>query len=259
MGRLDAKVCVVTGAGSGIGRAVARLCGREGATVACVDVAGENAKAVAAELAAGPGSGAAFAVDVTDEPAVAALYDEVERRFGGVHVLVNNAGVLLLGDGSVVETDLSVWSQVIEINLTGVFLCCKHGVPKLLSTGGGSVVNMASISGLIGSATSQIAYAASKGGVIALTRDIGIEFADRGIRANAVCPGPVETPLALQLYGSEEEWQRRRVHIPGGRLGTAEEIAEAVLFLASDASSWVNASAFVVDGGISAAYTTPEC
>jgi NAD(P)-dependent dehydrogenase (short-subunit alcohol dehydrogenase family) len=158
----------------------------------------------------------------------------------------------------VIDTELAVWQRVLEVNLTGVFLCCKHGIPRLLAAGGGSVVNMGSISGLIGSADSQIAYAASKGGVIAMTRDVAVEFARRGVRANAVCPGPVETPLVQLLYTDDDAWQRRRTHLPGGRLARPREIADAVLFLASDESSFVNGSAFVVDGGTSIAYTTPE-
>lgn len=255
---LEDTVVVVTGAGGGIGGASARLLAGEGAVVACADVLEEGARATAADIVSAGGRAEPFLVDVTDEASVAQLYDDVERRFGAVHALVNNAGVLLPGDVSVLETALDVWQRVLAVNLTGVFLCCKWGVPRLLAAGGGSVVNMASISGLVGSATSQIAYAASKGGVIALTRDVAVEFARRGIRANAVCPGPVETPLALQLYGDDEAWQRRRVHIPTGRLGTPEEVARAVLFLVSEDSSWVTGTALVVDGGISMAYTTPE-
>lgn len=258
MGRLDAKTCVVTGAGGGIGRACARRLAGEGSRVACADIDEATAHEVAAEITAAGGEAEAFAVDVTDEESVAALYAAAERRFANIHVLVNNAGVLLPGDASVIDTDLAVWGRVLDINLSGVFLCCKHGIPRLLDSGGGSVVNMASISGLVGSATSQIGYAASKGGVIAMTRDIAVEFARRGIRANAVCPGPVETPLALQLYGDEAAWRRRQVHMPTGRLGTTAEIAEVVLFLASDESSFVTGSSLVVDGGISIAYTTPE-
>jgi NAD(P)-dependent dehydrogenase (short-subunit alcohol dehydrogenase family) len=258
MGRLDGKVCVITGAGGGIGRASALRFAEEGGRIACAEIVEEAGRATVAELVSRGGEAEFFPVDVTDEEAVAALYDRVEERFGAVHVLFNNAGVLLPGDGSVLETDLDVWRRVLDINLTGVFLCCKHGIPKLLAAGGGSVVNMGSISGLIGSATSQIGYAASKGGVIALTRDVAVELARRGIRANALCPGPVETPLALQLYTDEAAWQRRRVHIPAGRLGRPEEIAEAALFLASDESSWVTGSSVVVDGGIMVAYTTPE-
>ena len=255
MGRLDGKVCVVTGAGGGIGGACARLLAAEGARVACADVVSDAAESVAQSIG---DDAATFAVDVTDESAVGALYREVERSFGAVHVLVNNAGILAADDRSVLETDRTVWQRVLDVNLTGVFLCCKHGIPRLLSAGGGSIVNMASISGLVGSATSQIAYAASKGGVIALTRDIAVEFARRGIRANALCPGPVETPLATQLYPDDATWQKRRIHLPTGRLGTPEDVAQAVLFLASEESGWVTGTAFVVDGATSIAFTTPD-
>jgi NAD(P)-dependent dehydrogenase (short-subunit alcohol dehydrogenase family) len=258
MGRLDAKVCAITGAGSGIGRACALAFAQEGARVAVADVAEEPGRTVAAEVEAAGAEGAFFRVDVTDEASVAALYAAVESRFGAVHVLVNNAGVLLPSDRSVLETELDAWRRVLDINLTGVFLCCKHGIPKLLAAGGGSVVNMASISGLIGSATSQIGYAASKGGVIALTRDVAIELARQRVRANAICPGPVSTPLALQLYEDEEAWERRRVHMPMGELGLPEDVAAAAVFLASDESRWVTGTCLVVDGGISIAYTTPE-
>jgi NAD(P)-dependent dehydrogenase (short-subunit alcohol dehydrogenase family) len=255
-GRLDGKVCVITGAGGGIGRACALRFGAEGARVALADIAAEAGQTVADEVEAAGGAAAFFAADVADEASVAGLYEEVEARFGAVHVLVNNAGVLVPGDESVLDTDLAVWERALAVNLTGVFLCCKHGIPKVLSAGGGSVINMGSISGLVGSATSQIAYAASKGGVIAMTRDIAVEFAKRNVRANAICPGPVETPLAMQVYGGEESWQRRRIHIPTGTLGHPSDVADAALFLASDESRWVNGTCLVVDGGISVAYTT---
>jgi NAD(P)-dependent dehydrogenase (short-subunit alcohol dehydrogenase family) len=257
-GRLDGKVCVITGAGSGIGRACARRFARESARVAVADVAEEPGRAVAAELSGLGADAVFFTVDVTEEESVARLYDAVETRFGAIHVLVNNAGVLHPGDASVLETELEAWQRVLDVNLTGVFLCCKHGIPKLLAAGGGSVINMGSISGLVGSATSQIAYAATKGGVIALTRDLAVEFARRGVRANTICPGPVETPLAMQLFQDEAAWQRRRVHLPTGRLGTPEEVAELALFLASDEAAGMTGASVVVDRGLSIAYTTPE-
>ena len=256
--RLDGKVCVITGAGSGIGRACAMRFASEGGRIAVADIVEDAGRETVEQIEEAGGESAFFRVDVTDEESVAALYDAVESRFGAVHVLMNNAGILHPSDGSVVETERPVWDRVLAINLTGVFLCCKHGIPKLLAAGGGSVVNTGSISGLVGSASSQIAYAATKGGVIAMSRDIAVEFARRGIRCNALCPGPVETPLAMQLYGDEAAWQRRKVHIPTGRLGTTAEIAEAALFLAADESSWVTGASLVVDGGISIAYTTPE-
>jgi NAD(P)-dependent dehydrogenase (short-subunit alcohol dehydrogenase family) len=245
--RLDGRVCVITGAGSGIGRACALRFAGEGGRIAVADVAAEPGQAVVAEIESAGGEAAFFAADVSDEASVARLYADAEERFGAVHVLVNNAGVLLPGDVSVLATEHETWQRVLDINLT-----------KLLAAGGGSVVNMASISGLVGSATSQIAYAASKGGVIALTRDVAIEFARRNVRANAICPGPVETPLAMKLYGGEAAWQRRRVHIPTGALGRPEDVADGALYLASNDSRWVTGTCLVVDGGISVAYTTPE-
>ena len=257
MGRLDGKACVITGAGSGIGRACALRFAHEGAQVACADIVEVAGRETAAAIESAGGSAVFFPADVIDEASVSSLYQEAERRFGALHILVNNAGVLLPTDGSVLELGLDTWRRVLDINLTGVFLCCKHGIPKLLAAGGGSVVNMASICSIIGSATAQTAYTASKGGVAALTREVAVEFARSNVRVNALLPGPVETPLALQLYPDDEAWQRRRVHIPAGRLGRPEEIADAALFLASDESSWVTGSSLVVDGGITVGYTTP--
>jgi NAD(P)-dependent dehydrogenase (short-subunit alcohol dehydrogenase family) len=258
MGRLDGKVCVITGGGGGIGRASAQRFAAEGASVAVADVIDAAANETVGAIQQDGGVADAFHVDVTDEHSVRALYSAVEARFGGVHVLFNNAGVLLPGDVSVLDTELDVWRRVLDINLTGVFLCCKHGLPKLLAAGGGSVINMGSISGLVGSATSQIAYAATKGGVISLSRDIAVELARKGVRCNALCPGPVETPLAAQLYGDRVAWERRRVHLPTGRMGLPSEIADAALFLASDESTFVTGTCLVVDGGLAIAYTTPE-
>jgi NAD(P)-dependent dehydrogenase (short-subunit alcohol dehydrogenase family) len=196
--------------------------------------------------------------DVTDETAVAELYARVRRELGRVDVLFNNAGISPNDDASVLETGLEAWERVQATNLRSVFLCCKHGIPHLLQTGGGSVINTASFVAVMGSATSQISYTASKGGVLALSRELGVEFAKRGVRVNALCPGPVDTPLLRELYASDPvAAQRRLVHVPMGRFAHADEIANAVLFLASDESSYVNATEFLVDGGISGAYTTP--
>jgi NAD(P)-dependent dehydrogenase (short-subunit alcohol dehydrogenase family) len=249
---------VITGAGSGIGRETALRFAAEGARVACADVVEETGRAVVSEIAGAGGEADFFAADVADQRSVAALYDAVEARFSAVHVLVNNAGVMLAEDGSVIDTGLAVWQRVLDVNLTGVFLCCKHGIPKLLAAGGGSIVNTASFVAVMGAATPQIAYTASKGGVLALTREIAVEFARRGIRANALCPGPVETPLFEQLLAAPGARERRLVHVPMGRFGQAADVADAALFLASDESTWVTGTAFLVDGGITAAYVTPE-
>jgi NAD(P)-dependent dehydrogenase (short-subunit alcohol dehydrogenase family) len=242
MGRLDGKVAVITGSSGGIGVATSERFAAEGATVVGVDVAG----------------GADFAVDVTDEDAVRDLYAEVRERHGRIDVLFNNAGISPGEDASAVDTDLEVWRRVQEVNLTSVFLCCKHGIPHLLETGGGSVINTASFVAVLGAATSQISYTASKGGVLALSRELGVELARRGVRVNALCPGPVDTPLLRELYANDpDEAARRLVHVPMGRFAEPVELANAALFLASDESSYVTASAFMVDGGISGAYVTP--
>ena len=243
MGSLDGKVCVVTGAAGVIGRETVGVLTREGAVVVGVDVKGE----VDADLF--------LAADLTDAEQVAATYAAVAERFGHIDVLFNNAGIALPQDGSVLDTDLATWNQVIEVNLTSIFLCCKYGIPYLLQAGGGSVINTSSLVAKVGSAASQIAYTASKGGVLALSRELGIEFARRGVRVNALCPGPVDTPLLRTLFDSEQA-ARRLVHVPYGRFAQAREVAEAVGFLASDRSSYVNATEFMVDGGISSAYVT---
>ena len=246
MSRLAGKVCVITGAAGGIGGATAQVFAREGAQVVGVDLL---------EHAVGELS---LTADVTDETAVAELYARVRRELGRIDVLFNNAGISPNDDASVLETGLEAWERVQATNLRSVFLCCKHGIPHLLETGGGSVINTASFVAVMGSATSQISYTASKGGVLALSRELGVEFAKRGVRVNALCPGPVDTPLLRELYASDPvAAQRRLVHVPMGRFAHAEEIANAVLFLASDESSYVNATEFLVDGGISGAYTTP--
>jgi NAD(P)-dependent dehydrogenase (short-subunit alcohol dehydrogenase family) len=245
-GRLEGKVCVITGVAGGIGAASAALFAREGACVVGVDLLEHSVGELSVRA------------DVADEDAVAALYARVHDRLGRIDVLFNNAGISPADDGSVLDTTLDAWARVQEVNLRSVFLCCKHGIPHLLESGGGSVINTASFVAVLGSATSQISYTASKGGVLALSRELGVQFARRGVRVNALCPGPVDTPLLRELYASDPEQAARRLaHVPMGRFAEAEEIANAVLFLASDESSYVNATTFLVDGGIAGAYTTP--
>jgi NAD(P)-dependent dehydrogenase (short-subunit alcohol dehydrogenase family) len=244
--RLEGKVCVITGARGGIGTASAAVFAREGARVAGVDV-----------VDGAPGE-LSLRVDVTDEQQVIEMYERVLEQFGRIDVLFNNAGISPPEDASVLDTPLDAWERVQEVNLRSVFLCCKHGIPHLLAVGGGSVINTASFVAVMGAATSQISYTASKGGVLALSRELGVEFARRGVRVNALCPGPVDTPLLQELYASDpEKAARRLVHVPIGRFARAEEIANGALFLASDESSFVTASTFLVDGGLSGAYTTP--
>jgi NAD(P)-dependent dehydrogenase (short-subunit alcohol dehydrogenase family) len=246
-GRLDGKVCVITGAAGGIGAATAEAFAREGARVVGVDLRDNS-----------PGD-LALAVDVTDEDAVRDMYARVRDELGRVDVLFNNAGISPDDDTSVLETSLEAWQRVQDVNLKSVFLCCKHGIPHLLENGGGSVINTASFVAVMGAATSQISYTASKGGVLALTRELGVEFARRGVRVNALCPGPIDTPLLRELFAKDPVKARRRlVHVPMGRFGKAEEIANGVLFLASDESSFMTATTFLVDGGLSGAYVTPE-
>jgi NAD(P)-dependent dehydrogenase (short-subunit alcohol dehydrogenase family) len=246
MGRLDDKVCVITGAASGIGAESARLFSAEGARVAGVDVQ-EGAEGVLAIQA-----------DVTDEGQVRDMYARVRDELGRIDVLFNNAGISPPDDASVLETSLKAWQRVQDVNLRSVFLCCKHGIPHLLDADGGSVINTASFVATMGSAVSQISYTASKGGVLALSRELGVEFARRGVRVNALCPGPVSTPLLRDLFAKDpEKAARRLVHLPMGRFAETEEIARAALFLASDESSYVTASTFLVDGGLSSAYLTP--
>jgi NAD(P)-dependent dehydrogenase (short-subunit alcohol dehydrogenase family) len=254
IGRLEGKVAVITGAASGIGRQSARRFAAEGATVCVVDLADEAGEQVAAEV-----GGLYLHADVTDPDDVQAMYAKAAGRFGGIDVLFNNAGISPPDDASVLDTDLEAWQRVQDVNLKSVFLCCKHGIPHLLERGGGSVVNTASFVAVMGAATSQISYTASKGGVLALSRELGVEFARRGVRVNALCPGPVNTPLLQELFAKDpDKAARRLVHLPMGRFAEADEIAAAACFLASDDASYVTASAFLVDGGLSAAYVTPE-
>jgi NAD(P)-dependent dehydrogenase (short-subunit alcohol dehydrogenase family) len=248
MSRLAGKVCVITGASSGIGAETAALFRREGATVVGVDL---RADAPEVDLA--------LACDVADEDAVRGTFAAAREAFGRLDVLFNNAGISPPDDASVLDTSLEAWQRVQDVNTKSVFLCCKHGIPHLLEAGGGSVINTASFVAVMGAATSQISYTASKGGVLALSRELGVEFARRGVRVNALCPGPVNTPLLQELYAKDEEAaQRRLVHLPMGRFAEVREIAYGVLFLASDESSYVTAQTFLVDGGLSGAYVTPE-
>ncbi len=255
-GRLDGKVCVITGAGGGMGREAAILFTAEGACVCAADVMLD-----AAEETVSMCSGEAFAarVDVADEGEVESMMTATVERFGGIDVLYNNAGISPADDASILDTSVEAWQRVQDVNAKGVFLCCKHGSPRLLERGGGSIVNVASFVALLGAATSQISYTASKGAVLSMTRELAVQFARQGLRVNALCPGPVETPLLLSIYGSDPAaLERRRVHWPTGRLASPREIVNAALFLASDESSYVNGATFVVDGGLTAAYVTPE-
>jgi NAD(P)-dependent dehydrogenase (short-subunit alcohol dehydrogenase family) len=244
--RLENKVCVITGAGGGIGSASVELFQREGAKVVGVDLAADA-----------PGD-LSVRVDIAQEDQVADMFARTREAFGRIDVLFNNAGISPADDGSALETTVEAWQRVQDVNLRGVFVCCKHGIPHLLQSGGGSVINTASFVAVLGAATSQISYTASKGGVLALSRELGVEFARRGVRVNALCPGPVDTPLLRELFASDpEQAARRLVHVPMGRFAQAEEIAQGALFLASDDASYVTASTFLVDGGLSGAYTTP--
>jgi NAD(P)-dependent dehydrogenase (short-subunit alcohol dehydrogenase family) len=253
-GRLEGKVAVVTGGAGGIGRETARRFAEEDARVCIVDLAEEPGQETASEI-----DGIYVHADVTDPEDVQRMYDETAERFGGIDVLFNNAGISPSDDDSILETGLEAWERVQNVNLKSVYLCCKYGIPYLLERGGGSIINTASFVAVMGAATSQISYTASKGGVLALSRELGVEFARRGIRVNALCPGPVNTPLLQEIFAKDpEKAERRLVHLPMGRYAEATEIAGAVLFLASDDASYVNASTFLVDGGLSGAYVTPE-
>ena len=246
-GRLEGKVCVITGAASGIGATSARMFAAEGARVAGVDVSDDA------------GGELALSCDVTDEAQVEAMYGRVRDELGRIDVLFNNAGINPPDDTTITETTVEAWRRVQDVNTLGVFYCCKHGIPHLLDGGGGSVINTASFVAVMGAAVSQISYTASKGAVLAMSRELGVEFARRGVRVNALCPGPINTPLLQELFASDPgKAERRLVHLPMGRFGEPEEIANAAIFLASDESSYVTASTFLVDGGLSGAYLTPE-
>jgi NAD(P)-dependent dehydrogenase (short-subunit alcohol dehydrogenase family) len=256
--RLEEKVALITGAGSGIGREAALLFAKEGAKVVAVDMNDAAGKETAAAIEKDGGRAVFVHADVSRSADVEAMIAAAKKTYGRLNVLFNNAGIFPANDGSVLETDEKTWDLVLSVNLKGVFLGCKYGIPAMLESGGGSIINTASFVALMGSATPQIAYTASKGGVLALTREIAVEFARSGIRVNAICPGPVDTPLLQELFSDPTRRARRLVHIPMGRLAQAKEVAQAALFLASDDSSYVNGAAFTVDGAITAAYTTPE-
>ena len=253
MGRLDNKVAIITGAASGIGLATAHRFAGEGAKVVVADLAETEGTALANEL-----GGTYVNVNVADEASVQAMYAKVISVYGGIDVLFNNAGISPADDDSILTTGLDAWRRVQDVNLTSVYLCCKYGIPHLLERGGGSIINTASFVAVLGSATSQVSYTASKGGVLAMSRELGVQFARQGIRVNALCPGPVNTPLLRELFAKDPERAARRlVHVPMGRFAEPDEIAKAVVFLASDDSSFITASTFLVDGGIHGAYVTP--
>jgi NAD(P)-dependent dehydrogenase (short-subunit alcohol dehydrogenase family) len=252
-GRLEDKVAVITGAGSGIGLASARRFAAEGAKVVCVDIDPPAGKAAADDV-----GGIFVHADVTVDADVQAMYATAVETFGGLDIAFNNAGISPSDDDSILTTGIDAWRRVQEVNLTSVYLCCKYAIPHLQARGGGSIINTASFVAVMGSATSQISYTASKGGVLAMSRELGVQFARERIRVNALCPGPVNTPLLQELFAKDPERAARRlVHIPLGRFAEPDEIAAAVAFLASDDSSFITASTFLVDGGISGAYVTP--
>ena len=255
MGALDGRVCVITGAAGGMGREAALLFSSEGAKICIGDVDAEAGEKTASDCT----DGMFVEVDVSDANSVEGMYRAATERFGGVDVLYNNAGIMPADDASILDTEVEAWQRVQDVNTTGVFLSCKYGIPHLLDRGGGSVINVASFVALMGAATSQVSYTASKGAVLSMTRELAVEFARRGVRVNALCPGPVETPLLMRLFDdSPGALERRTVHLPMGRFAQAKEIAYGALFLASDESSYVNGSTFLVDGGLTAAYVTPE-
>ncbi|GAA4563608.1 3-oxoacyl-ACP reductase [Planotetraspora kaengkrachanensis] len=253
MQRLQDRVAVITGAGSGIGLATAQRFAQEGAKIVAVDLDEAAGSKVADEV-----GGLFVRADVANEDDVVRMYQTAFDTYGSVDVAFNNAGISPPEDDSILETGIEAWRRVQEVNLTSVYLCCKHVLPYMRRQGKGSIINTASFVAVLGSATSQISYTASKGGVLAMSRELGVQFAREGIRVNALCPGPVDTPLLRELFAKDpERAQRRLVHVPIGRFARAEEIAAAVAFLASDDSSFITASEFLVDGGISGAYVTP--
>jgi NAD(P)-dependent dehydrogenase (short-subunit alcohol dehydrogenase family) len=256
--RLENKVALITGAGSGIGRESALLFAQEGARIVVVDVNDEAGEKVVAEIRDSGGEAVYAHADVSKSADAEGMIRKAEESFGRLDVLFNNAGISHAKDDDAIATEEEVWDLTMNINLKGVFLGCKHGIPALRRAGGGSILNTASFVALLGAATPQLAYTASKGGVLALTRELAVIHARENIRINALCPGPLRTELLMKYLDTEEKRQRRLVHIPMGRFGEAQEIAKAALFLASDESSFTTGATFLVDGGITAAYVTPE-
>ena len=256
--RLQGKKIIVTGAGSGIGRATALKCAAEGASLACVDLNAPAAQSVVEAIQQAGGSAMSLIGDLTDEVACAALFSRAASTLGGVDVLFNNAGICLPDDAGPVETSLADWNATIAANLTSVFLCCKAGIPYLLESGRGVIINNASIVALVGSAFPQIAYTAAKGGVLAMTREIAIMYARQKLRCVAICPGPTATPLVKNFMADAEAWRLRRPYLPMGRLATPDEIANVVAFLASDEASFINGAAYAIDGGLTASYVIDD-
>ncbi len=256
--RLDGKVALITGAASGIGRSAAILFAQEGASIVCVDINDEGGQETSSSINAEGGRSVYVHTDVSSAANCESMVAEAEDVFGALHVLFNNAGIMHGDDGDATATEEEIWDLTMSVNLKGVYLGCKYGVPALRRAGGGSIINTASFVAKLGAATPQLAYTASKGGVLAMTRELAVLHAREGIRVNALCPGPLRTELLMKFLDTEEKRQRRLVHIPMGRFGEAEEMAKAALFLASDESSYVTGTDFMVDGGITAAYVTPE-
>ena len=258
MGRLDDKVALITGGASGMGMVASRLFAAEGAKVVLTDVSDDAGERVAESIRDQGGAATYVHADVSLEADARSMVEAAVSTYGGLTILYNNAGVMLGGDGSVLDTDESIWDTTLAVNVKGVAHGCKFGIPALIDSGGGSIVNVASFVAWMGAATSQTAYTASKGAVLSMTREIAVEYARNGVRCNALCPGPIDTPLLEELLSDAVRRQRRFVHIPMGRLGQAEELAKAALFLASDDSSYMTGASLIVDGGITAAYVTPE-
>jgi len=257
-GRLEGRVTLITGAGSGIGRESCVLFAEQGALVVAVDLDIPAAEATASAVQSAGGRAIAVRADVSKAADCAAMVAAAEKEFGALHVIFNNAGIMHPDDGDAVGTTEAVWETTMDVNARGVFLGCKYGIPALRRAGGGSIINTASFVALMGAATAQVAYTASKGAVLALTRELAVVHARENIRVNALCPGPLRTPLLMNFLDTDEKKQRRLVHVPMGRFGEGREIAQAALFLASDESSFVTGTEFLADGGITSAYVTPE-